>query len=390
MKLIVKSNRVGPIINGHPWIFSGALKSIPEGLESGAPVFVYGEDSKFLGQGYFNSYSQISVRLWSYDENEAIDEKFFEKRILQALKLRRRFIDEKKTNAYRLINGENDFLPGLVVDKYADYLVVQFHTRGMEKFHKEIVVALKKIIDPKGIYERSSQRAKQVEGAGMVSGLISGEVPDLIKIKENGLLFHVDVKNGQKTGFFLDQRDKRLAVQNASGGKTVLNCFSYTAGFSVYALSGGANKTVSVDVSGEALELAKENVRLNKLNLKKCEFVCADVKDYLKTEKNKYDIVILDPPAFIKDRHKIQEGLKGYRRLNEQGAKVCAESALLITCSCSSHLSMEDFRFVVCQGISVSHRSAQIVGSLTHSCDHPLLPAFTESDYLKCLILDIS
>jgi len=391
MKLVVKNNRLGPVINRHPWVFSGALQEIPQGLESGAPVSLHSEEGKFLAQGYFNSYSQISVRLWSFEENETIDEQFFIKRVQDAFELRCRLIDQRETNAYRLINSENDFLPGLIVDKYADYLVLQFHTRGIEKWFKEIVNALKIVCQPKGIYERSDVKVREYDKAEKQSGLIAGDVPVKIKIKENGLLFYVDVITGQKTGFFLDQRDKRQALQKYCEKKTVLNCFSYSGGFSVYALSSGAKMVYNVDASAPALELAQENIKLNKFNVKKCENICEDVKVYLRrSDLPKFDIIILDPPAFIKNRHKIKEGVLGYRKINEAALRLLQKNDILVTCSCSAHLSLEDFRFMLTEAAGRAGKSVQILETFTHGVDHPLLASFGESEYLKCLIVKVS
>src|SRR3989339_557882 len=296
LKLIVHKQRIGPILGRHPWVFSGALKVIPEGLKSGDPVMLVNEEGNFLAQGYFNSYSQIAVRLWSWDEHEVVDDKFFEKRISAAYELRKNLVASKQTDSYRLVHSENDLLPGLIVDKYADCLVLQFHTPGIEFWKESIVKALKKVVKPDGIYERSDVRTRGIEGAEKQAGLLYGKVPERIKISENGYKFWVDVIGGQKTGFFLDQRDKRQALTKYVDKKSVLNCFSYSGGFSIYALGAGAKHVVSVDSSEKALELAVENVKLNKFDVKKCEFICADVKQYLfnaQEEKKKFDAIIL-------------------------------------------------------------------------------------------------
>jgi 23S rRNA (cytosine1962-C5)-methyltransferase len=235
--LTVHQKRTGPIRGRHPWVFSGALISIPDTVSSGEEVKLIDETGKFLAYGYFNSYSQIAVRLWSWDETEVIGTDFFIKRITQAHELRRAYIASPQTNAYRLIYGENDLLPGLVVDCYGDYLSVQFHTEGMERWKDEIINALVKVVKPKGIYERSDVNVRSHEEMQPKVGILYGTVPDQIEIIENNLKFLVDIKEGQKTGFFLDQRDKRLALQKYVSGRKVLNCFSYTGGFSIYALA---------------------------------------------------------------------------------------------------------------------------------------------------------
>ncbi len=426
--LTVKSGRVGPIRGRHPWVFSGALKHIPEGLASGDPVTLADEQGNFLALGYFNSYSQIAVRLWSWEKDEEVNKTFFEQRIRQAYELRQQFVASKETNAFRLVHAENDLLPGLIVDKYGDYLSLQFHTPGMERWKKEIVNALVKIVKPQGIYERSDVRVRGIEGAEKKVGLLYGDMPERVEILENGFKFYVDIISGQKTGFFLDQRDKRQALTKYVKNKKVLNCFSYTGGFSVYALGAGASQVVSVDASQSALELAEQNVKLNKLPEKKCEFILADVKEYLGDlttanhpspflgkegmspvsppvpkgslggtrggaaragrggGSNQFDVIILDPPAFVKDRHKIKEGLQGYRKINELALRALPPGGTLLTCSCSAHVSLQDFRFMLTEAASRAGRTVQILEMFTHGIDHPELVAFTEGEYLKCLI----
>jgi 23S rRNA (cytosine1962-C5)-methyltransferase len=384
INLTVRKERTGPVLGRHPWVFSGALKNIPDGIASGTPVALVDEHERFLAQGYFSSYSQIAVRVWSYDFGEKVDEKFFVNRVERAYALRQKYVESKKTNAYRLVNSESDFLPGLIVDKYADYLVVQFHTAGIEAWKDQIVAALTKVMAPKGIYERSDVKVREIEGLAKKSGLLAGEVPKTVNILENGFKFLVDVIGGQKTGFFLDQRDKRAALMKYSDGKNVLNCFSYSGGFSVYALAAGATGVTSVDVSEGALELAKENVKLNGFDLGKCEFVCEDVKKYLAdVTPGKFDVIILDPPAFIKDRRKIEEGLVGYRRINEMGLRALGSGGILVSCSCSSHLKMTDFRYMLSMCGRAAEKTFRILETYTHGMDHPELVAFMEGEYLK-------
>jgi 23S rRNA (cytosine1962-C5)-methyltransferase len=388
--LIVKKERVGPVRGRHPWVFSGALKNIPEGLTSGEPVVLQDDQGNFLASGFFNSYSQIAVRIWSWHKDEMVDEKFFENRIKRAYELRQDFVASKETNACRLIHAENDLLPGLIVDKYSDYLCVQFHNPGIEYWKDLIVKALIKIVKPKGIYERSDVRVRGIEGAEKKVGLLYGEVLEKVKIKENGYQFYVDIIGGQKTGFFLDQRDKRQALNKYAKNKKVLNCFSYTGGFSVYALGAGAEHVVSVDASEPALTLAEENVKLNKLDETRCEFILADVKEYLADrEPGEFDVIILDPPAFVKDRHKIKEGLQGYRKINEMALHVLSPGGILVTCSCSAHVRLEDFRFMLSEAAARAERTVQVLEIFTHGIDHPELAAFTEGEYLKCVFAKV-
>jgi len=387
LTLTIKQERTGPVAGCHPWVFSGAFKAIPDGIKPGMPVNIQSEKREFLAKGYFNSYSQITVRLWGYDRDEEVDESFFTRRIERALAIRQRFIETPDTNAYRLINGESDLLPGLVVDRYADYLVVQFHTRGIEAWKKEIIAALERVINPLGIFERSDMEARGIEDLGKTKGLLSGTIPDLITIRENGLKFLVDVKGGQKTGFFLDQRDKRKALMKYAANAQLLNTFCYTGGFSVYALAGGAGHVVSIDSSEPALELAKENIRINGFDPARCEFICGDVKNYLRNEKRTFDVIILDPPAFIKDRKKKKEGLTGYRGINEAALKILAPDGILLTCSCSAHLRFDEFRYIVSEAGLRSARVLTFLETYTHGIDHLQLVPFLEGEYLKCFFI---
>jgi 23S rRNA (cytosine1962-C5)-methyltransferase len=387
--LAIKQNRTGPITGFHPWVFSQALVAIPDGIPSGEPVHLKNEKGEFLAAGYFNSYSQITVRVWGYDKEETVDEAFFARRIEKAYGTRKRYLESRETDAFRIVNGETDLLPGLIVDKYADYLVVQFHTAGIEAWKEKIVTTLEKVVRPKGIYERSDVAVRRFDHLGSVQGVLSGFVPELITIRENGLQFLVDVKHGQKTGFFLDQRDKRKAFRRYTKDASVLNCFSYTGGFSVYALAGGAKAATSIDSSEAAIALARENVKLNGFDEDKCRFFCDDVKVYLRNIGERFDAIVLDPPAFIKDRRKKKEGIEGYKSINTMAMKALAESGILVTCSCSNHLSLGEFRFLLSEAGGKARRSLKILETFTHGIDHPQSVPFLEGEYLKCFLLTV-
>ncbi len=394
--LTVRRNRIGPVVARHPWIFAGALESVPEGLETGAAVRVAAPDGRFLAHGYFNGYSQIAVRVWSWEENEVVDDAFFRRRVERALELRERIVAGTRTNAYRLVFGENDLIPGLVVDRYADHLCIQCHTRGIDAWRDTIARALVEVVKPAGIYERSDVKVRGIEGAPSTTGLLHGDVPPLVEILENGLKFLVDIAGGQKTGFFLDQRDKRAALRRYARGRRVLNCFCYTGGFSVYAAAGGAAHVTSVDVSARALELAEKNALANDLARDRFEFVCADVKAFLadreramETGAAAFDVIILDPPAFVKDRRKVAEGMAGYRRINEAALRLLPPGGILVTCSCSGHVSMADFRHLIAECAGRAGKTVQILETHGHGPDHPELAPYTESAYLKTLICSV-
>ncbi len=384
--LEIKKNRKGPVLGFHPWVFSRAIKKIPEGLAAGEPVRLVSPEGEYMASGYFNSYSQIAVRLWSYRDGEPVDMMFFKHRFERAAALRLRYAALEDTDAYRLVNGEGDLLPGLIVDRYADWLVVQFHTQGIERWKNEITTALLETFGPVGIQERSDS-ARRGRGEGG-SGPLHGDVPGQVEIKEHGLRYLVDLKEGQKTGFFLDQRDKRLALRRYVKGERVLNAFSYSGGFTVSALAAGADHVVSVDSSESAMALARANVALNGFDEELCGFVESDVKHYLRHYRAEpFGVIVLDPPAFIKDRRKKAEGLRGYRGVNEAALKVLAQGGILMSCSCSAHLSMEEFRYVLSEAGGAAGRRLQVLETFSHGADHPVAVAFTEGEYLKCVVL---
>ncbi len=384
--LEIKKNRKGPVLGFHPWVFSKAIKDIPEGMPAGEPVRLVDPEGKYLASGYFNSYSQIAVRIWGYRDGEPVDMGFFRQRFERAAALRERYAVTDDTNAYRLVNGEGDLIPGLIVDRYADWLVVQFHTQGIERWKNEITTALLEAFGPIGIQERSDS-ARRGRGEGG-SGALHGDVPGQVEIREHGLRYLVDLKEGQKTGFFLDQRDKRLALRRYARGERVLNAYSYSGGFSVAALAAGADHVVSVDSSASALALARENVSLNGFKEDQCGFVKSDVKQYLRHYRAEpFGVIVLDPPAFIKDRRKKSEGLRGYRSVNEAALGVLARGGILMSCSCSAHLSMEEFRYMLSEAGGGAGRRLQVLETFGHGTDHPVGVAFTEGEYLKCVVM---
>jgi len=393
VQLTVRKNRAGPVLGRHPWVFAGAIDCIPEGLATGQHVRLVTSDGRYLASGLFNGYSQITVRVWSW-EDEHPDLAFFERRIRSALEFRRAAISSPETDSYRLIFSENDLIPGLVVDRYADYLCLQLHNRAIEAWKDLIVEALVNVVKPKGIYERSDVTVRQREGAESRQGPLVGEIPEAVTIRENGHRFLVDLVHGQKTGFFLDQRDKRLAAARWAAGRRVLNCFCYTGGFSIYAGARGAAHVASVDASSRALDIARENVRLNGLDERLFTWECADAKGFLDQlvhagTPSPCDMIILDPPAFIKDRRKIKEGQVGYRRINEAAFRLLPKDGILVTSSCSAHLSLEDFRYLLSESAARAGRTVQVLENHAHGADHPELVPFTECRYLKCLILRV-
>ncbi len=388
LKLTVFDKRKGPILGRHPWIFSGALKDLPDGIAQGTIVDVSDERGNFIARGYFGSYAQIAVRVLSLKQEE-IDVAFFERKIAKAQRLREKYIPSD-TNAYRLINAENDGIPGLIVDNYAGHLIIQCHTKGIEVMKNMIVTALCNVLSPVSIFERSDVLALKKDDGEMSKSQIFGETPDEVLILEHGFKFYVDLKEGQKTGFFLDQREKRYALMKYCKDAHVLNTFCYSGGFTVYALAGGAVHVTSIDVSAKAIELAKKNVLANGFDTSKVTFVVEDVKKFLPScEPGSVDVIILDPPAFIKDRKKKEEGIFGYKKINEMAMNIISDEGILISCSCSNHLTLQDFRYLLSECGSRTRSTLQLIETHMHDLDHPELVPYMEGGYLKTLFLRV-
>jgi 23S rRNA (cytosine1962-C5)-methyltransferase len=385
----LKPYREEPLIRGHLWVFSGSLQQPPYWIEPGGLADIKSAKGQFVARGYYNPYTDIALRILTFDREEAIDVAFFRRRIQRAL-ARRAELTASQTDAYRVINAEGDGLPGLIVDRYADVLVMQIHTLGMEHLRSLVVEALTQEIDVRGILLRNDVQARRREGLELEAPVVvAGEVPAYITIQENGLSFLVDPWHGQKTGFFLDQRDKRAALRKYAPGKRVLNCFSYTGGFSVYAaVSSAETRVTSVDISASAMELAVQQFKLNGLDPNKHEFLVADVFEYLEMAHEGgelFDIVVLDPPAFAKTQHAKKQALQAYQRLNLLGMRVLPPGSLLLSCSCTSVVSMRDLHEILKQDAQHLSRQIQVLESYTHGIDHPVNPAMPETAYLKAI-----
>lgn len=383
-KIVLKPGKEKAIRNRHHWIFSGAIASYPKGCD-GEILSVHGSRGEFLGRAYVNSKVTITGRMISFDDIEPA--KAIERSLDQAIELRRRLFEGTNTNAYRVINGEGDLLPGLVVDRYADVLVIQILTLGMDRLRPMIVEQLIKKLNPVTIYEKSSQGSRKEEGLSPQEKFLYGPQVDEVEIKENGLRFLVSIREGQKTGFFLDQREMRLRLRELSKGRSVLNCFSYTGGFSLYALSGGAATVDSVDISGKALEFANKNVILNGFEAKNHQAIETDVFAFLRENELHYDIVILDPPAFAKGKKDVVPACRGYKDINRIAIQKMIPGSILITCSCSAHIDAPLFQQVIFQAAAEAGRSVKIIGRHILAPDHPINIFHPETDYLKSLIL---
>jgi len=395
--LKVKAGRDWSIRRGHPWLFSGALQNTPSDLEPGALVNLLDADGKFLARGYYNPKTDIAVRVLTRDEQEQIDPTFWRRRVRQAVELRRLALDLSQTDIYRLINAEGDFLPGAIVDYYAGSMVIQSHTAGLDRLLEPLTDALLEVVKPEGILLRNDVQVRSREGlAKEEPRLLYGKVPEEIVVQENGLRFAVDLWKGQKTGFFTDQRDKRRALARYAPGLSqladapiLLNCFSYSAGFSVYAVVANPElKTINVDQAAGAIELARRNFKLNQLDPARHEFVTGEAFKYLQAEVglgNRYAGVILDPPAFAKSHREKERALSGYVRLNSLGMALVAPGGLLITCSCSGSIGLEDFESCVREAAFKQGRDIQVLETFENAPDHPFTLAAAEGRYLKVL-----
>jgi len=374
----------------HPWIFSGAIDKVENVEENGQLVLVSSSNNQPLAIGSYSFYSQIAVRIWSFDISSKVDKSLLLKRFNSALELRKNIINRSETNAFRVINSESDHIPGLIVDFYAGYYVIQFLSAGVEYFRKEIIEIISNQSDCIGIYERSDSDVRIKENLPLQTKLLFGDsIPEKVLIKENGICFGVDIQKGHKTGFYLDQRDNRLILKNFCKNKNILNCFCYTGGFSAYALTNGANYVVNIDSSAKVLELANENHRLNFISDDIYENIEADVFKTLRTfreENRKFDIVILDPPKFADSAANIQKAARAYKYINLLSLQLLNHGGFLFTFSCSGHISRDLFNKIVNDAALDAGREIKFLSYLNQSKDHPILSSFPESYYLKGLL----
>ncbi len=385
----LKPHREESLLGGHLWIFSGALQQPPHWIEPGGLADVKSATGQFVARGYYNPQTDIAIRILTRNSEEAIDAGFLRRRIRSAMELRQVF-DLDKTNTYRLINAEGDGLPGLIVDRYAEILVAQIHTAGMERLRPSLIEAIMEETGCRGLLLRNDSQSRRREGLEIEEPVVAaGGVPTQVTVRENNVLFLVDPWQGQKTGFFLDQRDKREALRKYAYSKRVLNCFSYTGGFSVYAaLTSDKTRVTSVDISAQAVEAAREHFVLNGIDPRRHQFLIADVFDYLEQAQvggEQFDVVVLDPPAFAKTQGARTQALKAYRRLNMLGMQVLRPGGMLLSCSCSGVVGMDDLLGAVSQSAQRLQRTVQLLETYTHSVDHPINIAMPETGYLKAV-----
>lgn len=374
----------------HPWIFSGAVDRIKGKPENGEVVTVTDHSGAFLAKGFYNDHVRIAVRVLEWNEEVEVDEIWWRARIQKAVNARKILLESADTNVCRVIFSEADFLPGLIVDKYADYLSVQFLTSGIDKVKDILVDELVKLLKPKGIFDRSDTNARGQDGLRPSSGLVYGDhPPDYLKVIENGISYHINIAEGQKSGFFCDQRENRRIVAQYAKGKRMLDCFSYSGGFTLNALKSGAAEVVSVDSSAQAIETLRQNIELNKLDASISLAVQDDVNKYLrilKEENKKFDIVVLDPPKYAPSRSSVDKASRAYKDLNRVALSLLDSGGLLATFSCSGAVDIVLFKQILAWAALDAGKEIQFIYQFSQPEDHPVRSSFPEGEYLKGLL----
>jgi len=392
-KIVLKAGKEKSLLRRHPWIFSGAIQRVEGSPDNGDTVLVNAVDGRFLAHAAYNEKSKISARVWSWDENGQVDTGFFRKQIAAAIETRNVLSFARHGNSMRLIHAESDRLPGLIVDRYGDLIVMQIGSAGAERWREVIADILQELCKPACIYERSDSDSRVLEGLEPRNGVLRGSLPVNIEAIEHGLHFRVDVVAGQKTGFYLDQRDNRVLTGTLADGRDVLNCFCYTGGFSLHALRGGAKSVLSMDSSAGALQTARENLVLNKLDSSRAEWMEADVFQALRKLRDqgrKFDLIILDPPKFAPTAAFAEKAARAYKDINLLGFKLLRPGGLLATYSCSGGISADLFQKIIAGAALDAGVDAQIIHHLHASADHPVLLSFPEGSYLKGFVLRIT
>ncbi len=393
VEIKLKKGKEKAVLQRHPWVFSGALEKVKGNPENGEVVKVVSANNDFLAYGYFNNQSRVAVRLLEWDESKDINEDWYAQKINTALASRAHLLSNKETNAYRLIFSEADFLPGLIVDKYADFLSVQILSTGIESAKTTIIDILCKALKPKGIFDRSDATARTHEGITAENGLLWGEAPaEFIAVKENGINYHINIAEGQKSGFYCDQRDNRRILAEYAKGKSVLDCFSYSGGFSLNTFKSGAKEVTSVDSSALAIETLKQNIELNKFNSKNHIAIQSDVNKQLRVFKEdgkKFDIIILDPPKYAPSRSALDRAARAYKDLNRLGLLLLESGGLLATFSCSGAVDIETFKQIIAWAALDAGKEVQVIKQFSQPEDHPVRLSFPEGEYLKGLLVKV-
>jgi 23S rRNA (cytosine1962-C5)-methyltransferase len=392
----LRVGREKALLRNHPWVFSGSINAIRNANEdtiAGETIKVVNSKGEFIAWGAYSPASQIQVRIWSRDQDKDINRNYFQMRMKNAIRLRRRILRSGDVNAYRLVHAESDGIPGFIVDRYADALVIQCLASGAEYWREIFVELLVELTSCERIFERSDAAVRNLEELPLRNGsLVGGDFDQKIQIREGELKFWVDINEGQKTGFYLDQRDNRSLVKKMAADRSVLDCFAYTGGFAVSALAGGARNVVAVESSSDAIALGRENVKLNRIHENKVEWVEGDVFQTLRRfrdQNQKFDMVILDPPKFAPTAAHAQRAARGYKDINLLGLKLLNPDGLLITFSCSGGVSENLFQKILAGAALDAGVDAQIVARLGSGIDHPVALNFPEGAYLKGFVIQV-
>ena len=387
--ITLKPQKEKSLLRRHPWIFDGAVEIPKNRIHNGDTVDVMSSDGKWLGRGAWSQHSQIKVRIWTFKKNENIDNAFFLRRIERAWEQRKALLDQEKTTGYRLVAAESDGLPGITIDIYNNVAVCQLLSSGAERHRKKIVWALNKLFPDYAIHERSDVAVRKKEGLKLITQTLTGDIPSEVIIEENGVKIAVNIQEGHKTGFYLDQRDSRNFVGSMCSNKNVLNCFSYTGAFSCYALANNASHVTNVDVSELALNTARKNIQLNNLDDTRVSFVQKDVFKVLRefqSDRKTFDHIILDPPKFVDSKATLNKGCRGYKDINLQALKLLQSGGILSTFSCSGLMSTDLFQKIVADAALDAGREIQFIKRLEQSPDHPVSSNYPEGFYLKGLV----
>lgn len=390
--IILKKGKEKAAVLRHPWIFSGALDKIKGKPANGEIVAVWSASQEFLAYGYFNDQSRVALRLMEWNQDVVIDEAWYTQKLKEAIASRTHLLDDN-TNTCRLVFSEADLLPGLIVDKYADFLSVQILSAGIETVKDVIINILRSLLNPKGIFDKSDAGARKHENLDPTQGLLWGEEPpEFIEVKENGVVYHINIAEGQKSGFYCDQRDNREILAAYTKGKTVLDCFCYSGGFTLNSLKAGASHVTSVDSSALAIETLKHNLSLNGFSDTMQTSVQSDVNKQLrvfKDESQKFDVVVLDPPKYAPSRSALDRAARAYKDLNRLGMLLLQPGGILATYSCSGAVDMETFKQIIAWAALDAGREVQIIKQFHQPEDHPIRMSFPEGEYLKGLLLRV-
>ncbi|KAB8310812.1 23S rRNA (cytosine(1962)-C(5))-methyltransferase RlmI [Rouxiella chamberiensis] len=394
-RLILAKGREKSLLRRHPWVFSGAVQRVEGKANSGDTIDIVDSQGKWLARGAYSPSSQIRARVWTFKQDEDIDIDFFIRRLQQAQSWRDYIAKRDGLDGYRLIAGESDCLPGITIDRFQNFLVLQLLSAGAEYQRAPLIAALQHCYQECAIWDRSDVAVRKKEGLELVQGHVVGEEPPaLLPIQEHGMSLLVDIKEGHKTGFYLDQRDSRFAARSYAAGRNVLNCFSYTGAFAVSALMGGCTKVTNVDTSQAALDVARQNVELNKLDLSKAEFVREDVFQLLRkyrTEGQQFDMIVMDPPKFVENKNQLASACRGYKDINMLAIQLLRPGGILLSFSCSGLLPTDLFQKILADAALDAGREIQFVEQFRQAADHPVTGAYPEGLYLKgfaCLVMN--